>query len=781
MKSNFFFRTSLFAVCLGAAVLGAPKAEAAVNNVSIQPSFKGNTIYSNEKVQFKVVSPEATSHYKSIEWKNYKGSPFTNTAGSFSAFKEGNQTVSATLCLKSDPKNCQTLTFSFQVKNSAPDKPIIEMSPTKNYFRNTFIIFSHPFTIDHDNDPVTHEWKLDKGEWKTTPPTGTLPIGAHTIYIRAKDNKGNVSPITEKTFEVKNSAPTLPNVYLQPSGKLTSLTPLSFEAESSDVDWDPITIEWSKDNVNWSAKSPNGKFKDGDHSIYVRAKDNKGNVSKTAIKSFHVTNTPPSAPKITMTPKATADLDENTKLHFNIGGSVDADGDKIKYEWKVNKKDWTNKSIDGYYGRGSHVVSARAIDNKGNTSEVTKFEFQIKNLPPTKPKLKMSPEGTTFTTDDSFTFEGNGSTDPEGDEIVYEWKVNNEDWTEKKPNGKLPSGEYTISVRAKDTYSGVSEAEQVKFRVYSLAANIKPKPILTNKESTLTTKTKLTFDVQNPEKDIIWFWKVDNQMWKQGAPNGLYTKGKHTVSVKGKDAFGRYTTIEDITFTISNSPPVITSVSHYPEKDIDENTVVTFDVSATDYDNDNLTIYWKIDDGDWSQRRPDKAYSDGKHTVYVKAVDDQKSESEVASTSFTVNAKETEGKMELSFEGNPSDISFSGDWSKTGDQASDQMYSLKSSKIGNNSSSSSYINFTIPSDSSDGSVSFDYLIRSEDDADFLRVYIDGSLAFQDTGFGTWSGKNISLSPGSHTIEFRYVKDGNGSKYDDAAYIDNFVVRYKKQS
>ena len=57
--------------------------------------------------------------------------------------------------------------------------------------------------------------------------------------------------------------------------------------------------------------------------------------------------------------------------------------------------------------------------------------------------------------------------------------------------------------------------------------------------------------------------------------------------------------------------------------------------------------------------------------------------------------------------------------------------------------------------------------------DTLNFYVDGALQQKwsgDTGWQTW---HFGLSEGPHTLEFRYVKDSNGSAGLDAAFVDDF--------
>jgi len=71
-----------------------------------------------------------------------------------------------------------------------------------------------------------------------------------------------------------------------------------------------------------------------------------------------------------------------------------------------------------------------------------------------------------------------------------------------------------------------------------------------------------------------------------------------------------------------------------------------------------------------------------------------------------------------------------------------------------------------------GTVKFYWKVSSEDDYDFLEFYIDGWLQDQISGAVDWQQKTFTIdTPGSHTLEWRYVKDGSADFGSDSAWLD----------
>lgn len=92
----------------------------------------------------------------------------------------------------------------------------------------------------------------------------------------------------------------------------------------------------------------------------------------------------------------------------------------------------------------------------------------------------------------------------------------------------------------------------------------------------------------------------------------------------------------------------------------------------------------------------------------------------------------------------------------------------RSASIGNGQSSSLFLSTNFMA----GIGSFDLRVSSEAGWDFLRFFVDGVLVQEWSGEVPWSGFEIPLSAGAHTLEWRYVKDATDSAGWDAAFLDS---------
>jgi hypothetical protein len=74
-----------------------------------------------------------------------------------------------------------------------------------------------------------------------------------------------------------------------------------------------------------------------------------------------------------------------------------------------------------------------------------------------------------------------------------------------------------------------------------------------------------------------------------------------------------------------------------------------------------------------------------------------------------------------------------------------------------------------------GELSFAYKVSSEADFDLLKFFVDGVLEHQWSGEAGWATHTFPMVAGTHTVEWRYVKDMSLSDGADAAYLDNVTL------
>ncbi len=103
-------------------------------------------------------------------------------------------------------------------------------------------------------------------------------------------------------------------------------------------------------------------------------------------------------------------------------------------------------------------------------------------------------------------------------------------------------------------------------------------------------------------------------------------------------------------------------------------------------------------------------------------------------------------------------------------------FSARSGVIGNRQTSS----LIVTTNYSSGTISFYFKVSCEPSFDFLAFYVDGVERQRWSGEMDWTGFSTPLAGGTHTLEWRYSKDQNGSSGLDAAFIDNVNLPFQVQ-
>jgi len=74
------------------------------------------------------------------------------------------------------------------------------------------------------------------------------------------------------------------------------------------------------------------------------------------------------------------------------------------------------------------------------------------------------------------------------------------------------------------------------------------------------------------------------------------------------------------------------------------------------------------------------------------------------------------------------------------------------------------------------SVKFFWKVSSESNYDYLEFYIDGTLQDRISGTVDWAQKTYSVTTGSHTLKWRYTKDGSVSSGSDTGWVDKLEIQ-----
>jgi hypothetical protein len=110
-------------------------------------------------------------------------------------------------------------------------------------------------------------------------------------------------------------------------------------------------------------------------------------------------------------------------------------------------------------------------------------------------------------------------------------------------------------------------------------------------------------------------------------------------------------------------------------------------------------------------------------------------------------------------------------WTVAGN-AWEGQWCARSGSIGNNQTSRMALTQTFLAA---GTATFQARISTEDNYDFLKVYLDGIAQQSLSGVIAWSEYSVAIPAGTHTLMFSYEKDGSMAEGEDAVYVDMLVL------
>ncbi|HHE37314.1 MAG TPA: hypothetical protein ENL20_01935, partial [Candidatus Cloacimonetes bacterium] len=111
------------------------------------------------------------------------------------------------------------------------------------------------------------------------------------------------------------------------------------------------------------------------------------------------------------------------------------------------------------------------------------------------------------------------------------------------------------------------------------------------------------------------------------------------------------------------------------------------------------------------------------------------------------------------------------DWTVVTETPFEGTYCAKSGTISHNQITDLILEVNVVSS---GTISFYRKVSSENNYDYLRFYIDGSLQGQWAGSISWGEVSYPVSTGNHIFKWEYDKDGSVSTGSDCAWIDYII-------
>ncbi|WP_231506418.1 OmpL47-type beta-barrel domain-containing protein [Paenibacillus sp. UNC451MF] len=225
--------------------------------------------------------------------------------------------------------------------------------------------------------------------------SGAITINAEgqtTIDARTIDIAGNISIIGTAVVKLDKTLPTTPTVSPATTawskGANVQATITGGADNASGVNRTEYSLSGAT-ILGWTTYTvPVVINKEGQTTVTARTVDNAGNVSSTASTVVKIDRTEPTAP--TVTPSVTTWTSANVNVALTAGTDTGGSG-VTRTEYSLSGA--TNLSWSTYTGafvvsaEGQTTITARTIDNAGNTSAVASGNVFIDKTAPTAPAI----------------------------------------------------------------------------------------------------------------------------------------------------------------------------------------------------------------------------------------------------------------------------------------------------------------------------------------------------------------------------------------------------------
>lgn len=484
----------------------------------------------------------------------------TTPTGSATYTQPGTYTVTLTV---TDNQGATGTTTREIVVTGAPN------IPPNAVIRTVSVAGTIPLTVNlsggNSNDPdgsiASYAWDLGNGQTGTGAAIQAVytEAGIYTVTLTVTDDKGATATQTLEieVSEDSNIAPGADFVADPVSG--TAPLQVNFDGSASaDVDGTIASYAWNFGNgQNGTGPTPPAVtyVLPGTYTATLTVTDNKG-ATGTATQVITV-NRPPNqspTPNVTATP-----VSGNAPLlvQLSSAGSADPDGAIVGYSWNFgNGTTSTSPNPSAIYNTaGVYTAQLTVTDNDGATAVRSQtITVNPANVPPVP---VIASNVVTGPAPLSVSFNGAGSSDPDGSIVSYSWNFGNGETA----NGPLASttynsvGSYVVRLTVVDDRGA---SRNTTITVVAGTTNVRPVAVL----SALPTSGPAPLLVQlnsagsnDPDGSITSrSWDLGNGQTATGSTTQFnYTvPGTYTVALTVTDNRGAKTTATE---TIVVDPP----------------------------------------------------------------------------------------------------------------------------------------------------------------------------------------------------------------------------------
>ena len=368
----------------------------------------------------------------------------------------------------------------------------------------------------------------------------------------------------------------------------------------------------------------------GSHTFSVKAQDSSGNQSGTASFTWSIGTTLPPTPSITSTP---TNPTNQTSASFSFTDTQTG----VSFLCQLDGSAFSACSSPKTYSalsQGGHTFSVQAQDAAGNQSAAAAFTWTVNTTAPPIPTITSTPANPTNQTSASFSF-----TDSQNG-VSFLCQLDGSAFSacsSLQTYSGLSQGSHTFSVKAQDAAGNQSVVATFSWTVDTTSP---PKPTITSAPINPTNQTSASFSFTDSQNGVSFLCQLDGSTFSACSSPANYpgplAQGKHSFSLRARDAAGNLSGPASYTWSIDATVPPTPTITSKPAN---PTTQTSASFSFTDSQN-GVSFLCQLDGSAFNACSSPQTYSglgQGSHTFSLKAQDTAGNQSAAATFTWTVN------------------------------------------------------------------------------------------------------------------------------------------------
>lgn len=497
--------------------------------------------------------------------------------------------------------------------------------------------FENDGTFDYeseDNGDTTHAYSEE---------------GNYTAILRVTDDDGATATDDRLIEVIAEGTPNNPPQAIMSDpddGEVyQDFEDIDFDGRSSfDPDGDKITYSWTDNGIEFGTDARfSANLESGDHRIVLQVDDGRGGVDSTEVNID--VNAAPTA-KIS-SPEDGGTYFTNEEITFDASTSSDPDDDELTYDWEIDGSGVSSEEIfEMKLDEGDHEIRLFVLDEHDRGSEDVYIDITVEkpeNRPP-EAVISSPVDGQEFRDNETITFDGRESSDPDGDPILFEWYIDDDPVStdafftyDQEEHGSLGDGEPEVHLIVWDDKDENDHA----YATITITDNKRPIARITEPKDgeVYTDGVAIDFDGTNSEDpegdDLSYSWMDgDEEISTESRFSKILSSGEHTISLTVNDSRKEHSA--QVGIRVNQRPTAVLS-SPAEGNIFFSDEVVVFDASESSDNDGKIVSYIWEDNGErlGSGKTMEKVLETGQHDITLIVKDDN---SAIHSSTVTVKA-----------------------------------------------------------------------------------------------------------------------------------------------